>query len=267
MCKRIKLLKILISWILSWTVLILENYGKIPFFSLRALSPPSYSSFVNSTKTLSEYPEVGQDCWYPRIPCFCGYLSAPSLSRPPSLSGTKAQPPYRHCTPVLHHPLQNCCSWITPTLPHRVCTTAPGWDPNLWCLWRELWAAGCWGQVPHCVCQAVCPLPCCISAFLDDGQEAGQELPEISTLASTAQLHLMGCWMGIGRLASTRTPHHPQHHPEPNREIKCDSSVSLQPWCPHAWLKGMFLFQAFQIGWHKIDWGCGHGNREAKLKA
>lgn len=53
--------KIYNSWILSLIILVLENDGKISFL-YRALSSPFYPSFVNSTKKVSEYPEVGHDC-------------------------------------------------------------------------------------------------------------------------------------------------------------------------------------------------------------
>lgn len=53
--------KIYTNWILSLIIPVLENDGKISFFC-RALSPPSYPSFVNSSKKVHEYPEVGHDC-------------------------------------------------------------------------------------------------------------------------------------------------------------------------------------------------------------
>lgn len=83
------------------------------------------------------------------------------------LSSLELEQPLKcHTTPILHHPLQNHCSQFTLALPHRICTTAPGSDQNLWCpCKKEPRAAECQGWVPWCVCQAVCPLPCCINTF------------------------------------------------------------------------------------------------------
>lgn len=134
----------------------------------------------------------------------------PFLALPPSLE------PKRSPHPVTPH---QCC------ITH--CRTAPDLHPR--CHTERAHSSGLGskpvvpversascrvpGQVPHCVCQAVCPLPCCISTFPDDGQEALQELPQIGTLGSMARLPPMGRWMGIGRRASTRVPNHPTTPP------------------------------------------------------
>lgn len=59
----------------------------------------------------------------------------------------------------------------------------------------------------------------------------------------------------------------PGHHWESIWEIRCNATALQKAQCPPAWLKGMFLLHVSQLVWHRIGSGCGHRDREAKLKA
>lgn len=65
----------------------------------------------------------------------------------------------------------------------------------------------------------------------DDGQEAVQELPDgyPGIPGPAAPDEVLDGNRQTGRL----TPHHPTTPPRASQR-NCDSSVSLQPWCPHA---------------------------------
>lgn len=68
-----------------------RKWSKDPFFPPRAVSPPFYSSFVNSTEKVSEYPEVGH------IANIQGYhVSVVTLALPPFLPLSPFLEP-KHC--------------------------------------------------------------------------------------------------------------------------------------------------------------------------